>query len=192
MTNREPGVKPGDQKNNPEGAQEPEPPALPSARLWLVDGYNALHTRVFRAEPEEDEVGREAGAEAGGETRDDVSSWWRGSMRERLVTLAGGFPDPDAEIWIVFDGPRPADRTQRADRPCIHVEFAPSADEWIVKRVRSAPDPTRIAVVTRDRKVADRCRHRGAQVVWPLAFLEQCGTEPSAASDEASDGDGVV
>jgi uncharacterized protein YaiI (UPF0178 family) len=55
------------------------------------------------------------------------------------------------------------------------VVFAPSADDWILRELREASDPTAIVVVTADRQVADRARHRGARVVSPRAFLERCG-----------------
>jgi rRNA-processing protein FCF1 len=40
--------------------------------------------------------------------------------------------------------------------------------------VRSAQDPARIAVVTADKQLADRARHRGARVYSPRAFLDRC------------------
>ena len=52
--------------------------------------------------------------------------------------------------------------------------FAPSADDWLVAQVRASPAPDCLAVVTADRAVAGRARHRGAQVVSPRAFLARC------------------
>jgi rRNA-processing protein FCF1 len=52
--------------------------------------------------------------------------------------------------------------------------FAPSADDWLLARVREEDDPTRVVVVTADRKVAGRARQRGARVVSPRDFLERC------------------
>jgi predicted RNA-binding protein with PIN domain len=161
---------------------------LPAARLWLVDGYNVLNTRVFTGiledravesghpgNPEEQRGGKRIEAEPKGtEAAPRAPAWWSAEARERLVAVAGGFPDRDAEIWILFDGARPATESLRRERPSVHVEFATSADDWIVKRVRGAPDPGQIAVVTRVRQVALRVRHRGAHVVWPLQFLAHC------------------
>jgi predicted RNA-binding protein with PIN domain len=130
---------------------------LPSARLWLVDGYNALHCSPFLA---------------------NVSSgqkpFWSNTMRERLVTLARRFPDRDAEIWLVFDGSRPAEDPERGDRPRVRLEFSPSADDWIVKRVRGEPSPATLAVVSGDRQLTGRARHHGAAVVSPRLFIEHC------------------
>ena len=56
---------------------------------------------------------------------------------------------------------------------CLHVVFARSADDWLVKRVRAAGEP--VCVVTSDRQLADRARRRGAEVVSPRRFLARCG-----------------
>jgi len=53
----------------------------------------------------------------------------------------------------------------------------PSADEWLVARVKQVDESAEaraVAVVTGDRKVADRARHRGAEIVGPRALLERC------------------
>jgi hypothetical protein len=54
------------------------------------------------------------------------------------------------------------------------VVFAPSADEWLLRRLRSAPDPSRLGVVTGDRRLAIRSRRRGARVIMPREFLDRC------------------
>ncbi|MBW2724990.1 MAG: NYN domain-containing protein, partial [Deltaproteobacteria bacterium] len=95
-------------------------------------------------------------------------------MRERLVAFARRFPDPDAEIWLIFDGARPAENPERGERPKLRLQFAPSADDWIVARVREEPDPSRIAVVSGDRKLTGRTRHHGAAAVSPRLFLDHC------------------
>jgi hypothetical protein len=127
----------------------------PTPTLWLVDGFNVLHAGVLR--------GR------------DRAQWWTQPRREQLVALAERFDDEQAEVWIVFDGggPEPA-----ADAPAHRVRqiFAPSADDWLVAKVRASDAPACLAVVTADRAVADRVRHRGAQVVSPRRFLDRCKT----------------
>jgi len=127
------------------------PMACGEPTIWLVDGYNVLHAAVL-----------------GGRDR---SQWWTESRRRELLERVSGF-DVDAEIWIVFDGP---DDSGTADEPrgprCV---FAASADDWLVDRVRSAEDPSEIAVVTADRKVAGRARGRGARIVSPRDFLARC------------------
>ena len=129
------------------------PMACGEPTTWLVDGYNVLHAAVL-----------------GGKDR---SQWWTESRRRELLEWVSGF-DTDAEIWVVFDGP---DDPGGADEPhgprCV---FAVSADDWLVDRVRRAEDPSEIAVVTADRKVAGRARGRGARVVSPKEFLARCAT----------------
>jgi predicted RNA-binding protein with PIN domain len=133
---------------------DPAPPA-DEPRIWLVDGFNLMHAAVLR--------GR------------DRREWWRAEARERVLALVRRLDAaPDAEVVVVFDGQRPADEPEQPDaRP--QVVFAASADEWLIRAVRGAPDPGRIAVVTADRQLADRARHRGARVVGPRAFRERCG-----------------
>jgi hypothetical protein len=121
--------------------------------LWLVDGFNLLHAAVLRA----------------GDSRD---GWWKGENRARVLELARGFDDPAAEMVVVFDGAKPPEA--ESDDPWPRVVFAASADDWLLAAVREAPDPHRVAVVTADRRLADRLRDRGAQVVPPTAFAARC------------------
>jgi predicted RNA-binding protein with PIN domain len=139
----------------------PEEPA--TASIWLVDGFNVLHAGLLR--------GRDRGR------------WWQASERHRLVELARRFDDPEAQVWVVFDGPHPPEEPEEAEasgepgKQRVQVVFAPTADEWLLARLRAAPSPDRIVVVTRDRRLADRCRHRGARVASPREFLAHCGDE---------------
>jgi hypothetical protein len=124
-------------------------------RVWLVDGFNVLHAGVLR--------GR------------DRAQWWREDRRAALLERARRFRPArgGAEVCVVFDGSGPpAPGEVREGGP--GVVFAPSADEWLLERVRSDPDPARLAVVTSDRRLAERARRRGARVVSPLAFLARC------------------
>jgi predicted RNA-binding protein with PIN domain len=132
------------------------------APVWLVDGYNVLCTGLL-----------------GGHDRSD---WWSEARREELLALLarfdgldgfdglGGFDQADAEIWVVFDGAREPSDTGERSGP-VRVVFAPSADEWLVEQVRVHAE---VAVVTADRKLAGRARHRGARVVSPREFLRRC------------------
>ena len=120
--------------------------------VWLVDGFNVLHAGVLR--------GRERG------------QWWGEAGRSRLLELARSFDDPEAEVWIVFDGPRAAATTPSLPR--LRVVFAPSADEWLLRQLGSARDPSKLGVVTGDRRLAIRSRRRGAQVIMPREFLDRC------------------
>ena len=140
---------------------------LPRARVWLVDGYNVLHCAPFRKQT--------GGPDAPpGDPRTNQKPFWSGSMRERLVAVAGGFPDRDAEIWLVFDGSHAPETPVRGTEPRLIIEFAPSADDWIVRRVRDAEDTDEIAVVSGDRRLTGKTRHRGAAVVSPRHFLQHC------------------
>lgn len=133
----------------------PPPSELPRVSTWLVDGYNALHAVVLGGEPRE--------------------AWWRDDARRRLIDRIAGFEGDDATVWIVFDGRRPAGLDASAGTPSrIRIEFAPSADDWIVARTRRAEIPADLGVVTADRRVAGRCRHAGAVVVSPREFLAHC------------------
>jgi rRNA-processing protein FCF1 len=58
----------------------------------------------------------------------------------------------------------------------VQVVFAPSADDWLLREVRSAENPSRVVVVTADRSLGDRARHAGASVVSPRDFLARCDT----------------
>lgn len=120
--------------------------------VWLLDGFNVLHAGPL-----------------GGRDR---SEWWTAPRRDELLEIAARFDDRSAEVWVVFDGPREADTPEDARGP--HPVFAPSADAWLLERIRAADDPGRIAIVTADRKVADRARHRGARVYSPRDFLARC------------------
>jgi predicted RNA-binding protein with PIN domain len=134
------------------GAVAPEPKRSLQPSIWLVDGFNLLHAAVLRS----------------GDSRE---GWWKGPNRDRVVELARAFDDADAEVVIVFDG---------SEEPTVPVEggpkvvFAASADEWLLAAVRMAPEPGRVAVVTADRRLRDRLRDRGAQVVSPSAFAARC------------------
>jgi predicted RNA-binding protein with PIN domain len=128
-----------------EPADEAAAPAV-----WLVDGFNVLCAGVLR--------GRER------------SEFWNEASRQRLLERVARFDDADARVIVVFDGAQPPDAAPR-ERP--ETVFASSADDWIVARLREAKGE-RVAVVTADRQLAGRARHRGAEVVSPLRFLARC------------------
>lgn len=148
---------------SPYPARMAESDDAPTPRIWLVDGFNVLNTAVLS--------GR------------DRREWWSEARRAEVMELAGtlGRDATGAEVWVVFDGPRD-DGSDCSGDGAVRKVFAPSADEWLVKRVKSSRDPSQVAVVTADRKVADRSRHRGAQVVSPRAFLERCRGGESSTS----------
>ncbi len=163
------GPAPGAATPYPHPAMAPETSRPPT--VWLVDGFNVLHAGILR--------GR------------DRAEWWTAPRRRELLARAALFEDrpedrPEhrtdpadpataeaPEIWVVFDGS--GNHQDWPEAPAhLHQVFAPSADDWLVARVKAAPDPSRVVVVTRDRKVADRARHRGARVAGPAEFLARC------------------
>ena len=88
--------------------------------------------------------------------------------------LYPGMPAPEpapGSIWSVFDGKRPSPDSGDSNP---RIVFAPSADQWIVARVRKAENPQAFAVVSADHQVGGRCRHAGAQVVAPRDFIARC------------------
>ena len=120
---------------------------------WLVDGFNVLHVGILH--------GRERGR------------WWGAEARTQLLTRIAEF-EGGGELWVVFDGPEPEDPGATAPGATTRLVFAPSADEWLLAEVRAAENPGALALVTADRKLADRARHRGARGVPPRDFLARC------------------
>jgi len=155
-----PATYPGAPMPDPAAPSAPTPPAAdPEPALWLVDGFNVLHAGILR--------GRER------------AGWWRAEMQARVVRQAAELEPRDVEVWVVFDAARPdSERCQAPAEPTrVRVVHTPSADDWLVRRVRSDPEPGRLAVVTGDRQVVDRCRHAGGRVVAPRVFLTRCGLD---------------
>lgn len=126
--------------------QQPEP------ELWLVDGFNVVQVALL-----------------GGRERE---IWWGAERREELLDRAARLTEQGARVEVVFDGQRPAPDAEGAGPRQV---FADSADAWLLARVKQAADPTRLAVVTADRRLAGRVRHQGARVVSPSDFLRRCG-----------------
>jgi len=120
-------------------------------RVWLVDGYNVVCSGLL-----------------GGRER---SGWWQEEQRAELLERLEHFDDPGVEIWVVFDGNR-GDDTSAEGR--VRAVFTPSADAWLVEQVKVREAQAPVAVVTADRRVRDRARHLGAQVVTPRALLGRC------------------
>jgi hypothetical protein len=124
------------------------PAAAP--RVWLVDGYNVLNVGLLAGRARE--------------------GWWTGPFRRELLGRAAAFEEDAAEIWVVFDGTTPPDAGGVGR---VRSVFAPSADEWLLARIRER-DPAQLALVTADRRLAARARHHGVEVVAPAAFLARC------------------
>jgi len=149
----------------------PGDPAILMAPLYLVDGFNLLHAVVLR--------GRER------------KGWWQVEQQARVVRLAQGFRG--GEVWVVFDA-RGSERitgtgmggafTPGPHGQRVEVRFAPSADDYIVELCAELQGQRQVIVVSADRALVDRARHRGAARLSPWQFAEHCG--PTAAGDEGS------
>jgi len=121
-------------------------PDSPTPRLWLVDGYNAIGVGLLAGRSRE--------------------AWWTSDHRRELLARAAGFQGEADEIWVVFDGPRPAGGPQSGR---VREIFAADADAWLLEHAREGA-----ALVTADRRLAERAKRRGARVVSPGEFLERC------------------
>jgi YacP-like NYN domain len=141
---------------------DPDPARAPT--VWLVDGYNALHAGLLR-----------------GGARD--GAWWSGAGREALLERVRRFDGGAGAVWVVFDGP---DARELPDPGAPgggaqpRLVFAPSADDWLLRRARDAA-PGEVAIVTADRRLAARARARGATVVSPREFLARCAGDEAAS-----------
>lgn len=120
--------------------------------VWLVDGFNVVQVGLL-----------------GGQDR---SAWWTGERRALLLARVEALEPLEAPVWVVFDGGSPLREPDEGAR--ARVVFTPSADQWLVDRVRKAEDPHRLVVVTADRRLAARVRHHGARVESPGEFLTRC------------------
>lgn len=129
-------------------------PHADAPRVWLVDGFNVVQVGLLR--------GR------------DRERWWGEARRLELLERAARFEAARDEIWVVFDGSRSPTHASPSDR--VHPVYAPSADRWLVERVRDSANPAELTVVTADRRLAERVRRLGARVVSPGDFLRGCGS----------------
>ena len=132
---------------------DPQEIQAPTPRIWLIDGYNVLN------------VGLLAGRSREG--------WWRTPFREELLGRVARFEAADVEVWVVFDGAHPAVPESSDPPPRVRSVFAPSADDWLLRQLGERP-AGEVAVVTADRRLAERARRRGAAIVSPAAFLARC------------------
>lgn len=139
-------------------------------RVILVDGFNVLHAVLLGSERE---------------------GWWRREVRERLLERLGLWRESGDQIWVAFDGACPswsvwAEPVAQmlgvpAGGPLLHCVFVESADDWIVRRARRAPDPARTIVVSADRKVVGRARGAGCEIWTPWAFMARCPSRKGGA-----------
>ena len=158
-------------------------------RTILVDGFNVLHAVLLG--------------------KDRAKGWWQRVHRERLLERLCEWRGGPDQIWVAFDGTRPAEsiwaepvaivhsdmntgrspgQTAKKIAPTIHSVYVESADDWIVRRARKSSDPTNMIVVSADRQVAGRARSAGCEVLAPWTFMSGCGPAPGtfSASSPAS------
>jgi predicted RNA-binding protein with PIN domain len=128
------------------------------ARRWLVDGMNLIGSRPDR--------------------------WWNDPDRavRRLVEELGRYAAATGEdVTVVFDR-QPPDVAAGAHGATL-VAFASrrgrdAADDEIVRMVAEDPAPGTLTVVTSDRRLVERARRLGAQVVssgWFRRRVDQAG-----------------
>lgn len=150
---------------------------MAAGTLWLIDGYNVLRVSLS-----------ETGAA-------ESDRWWTAGRRQELIELAGGLAAPADEVCLVFDAQHLSQPREEpsgapagpASQPALRCVFAPSADDWIVAELRARADSfARRVVVSADRKLANRARDRGAEIVSTGSFVALCRPDAATAS-----GDGV-
>ena len=93
--------------------------------------------------------------------------WWRDldAAVVRLARCLAAWQAAEGErVTVVFDG-RPPDGPEEVDLGGLELVFAGrgrTADDEIVRRVGTDPDPGSLRVVTSDRPLAERVRAAGA------------------------------
>ncbi len=112
---------------------------------WLIDGYNVICCLKL-APPGQ--------------------PWFSPEARTVLLEFVERHSPSDRKVSVFFDGTQPSE--PHAAR--IDLIFAPSADDAIV--AMASPNTL---VVTRDRSLGDRARHRGATVTSPWKAWERGG-----------------
>lgn len=129
--------------------------------LYLIDGFNFLHAVVLKGK--------------------DRSGWWSPPQQRRVIdwVLASRAGELPLEAWIVFDrrGGAPGDSsvTEPPEGGGVRIFHAPDADEFIVARAAELAGSREVIVVSADRSLLDRAKHRGAQGLSPWGFARYAG-----------------
>jgi hypothetical protein len=125
--------------------------------LYLVDGFNFLHAVLL--------VGR------------DRPHWWRVENQQRVVDwcMASGVARDGGEIWVVFDQRDGREQAGSAGGTLVggngvQIHHAPDADDHIVARCGELCIERDVVVVSADRSLVDRAKHRGARASSPWSF----------------------
>jgi len=118
---------------------------------WIVDGMNVIGTRP--------------------------DGWWRDryAAMVHLVDLLERWSAADgADVTVVFEQPpRPPIRSSVVEVAHAAKPKPNSADDEIVRRVRAAPDPSAVRVVTSDGVLSQRVSAAGASVYPASAFRSE-------------------
>jgi predicted RNA-binding protein with PIN domain len=115
---------------------------------WLVDGMNVIGSRP--------------------------NGWWAdrpGAMEQLAQELSAYASSTGEGVTVVFDG-------EPFDLPAqVEVVFAPggrdAADDEIVRIVASLARPESVTVVSSDRRLAQRIKALGAEVLGARAFRDR-------------------
>jgi predicted RNA-binding protein with PIN domain len=85
-----------------------------------------------------------------------------------------------ASATLVFDGPAPTEGPRPGQSHRLKVEFSESrsADELILKQLAASKTPRDFTVVTSDKSLGDKARHRGATVERAHEFARRLARLP--------------
>jgi predicted RNA-binding protein with PIN domain len=118
---------------------------------WLIDGMNVIGTRP--------------------------DGWWRdrdGAMLKLVDLLERWAAAEGEDVTVVFERPpRPPIRSTVIDIAHAPRPKPDSADDEIVRRLKSDPQPAAVRVVTSDRWLADRAFAAGATVEGAESFRKR-------------------
>ena len=89
-----------------------------------------------------------------------------------------------AQATIVFDGPAPAGGQGGRQGHRIRIQFSESrsADEVILKILGDSKAPSDFTVVTSDKSLGDKARHRGATVERAHEFSRRLAPRPKSSA----------
>jgi predicted RNA-binding protein with PIN domain len=100
--------------------------------------------------------------------------------REATAHLVGRFcRSQGAQACLVFDGPAPAGGRASLHRVKVEFSGARSADELILKHLDGSKTPKDYIVVTSDKSLGDKARHRGATLEKAHEFARRLSRMPS-------------
>ena len=136
--------------------------------LYLIDGFNFLHAIVLK--------GR------------DRARWWSPENQRAVRDWVAFRPIPGVRTWIVFDQREPvlpnerapSERAPNGDAPLgeLEVRHAPDADAYILACCEALRSACEIVVVSADRSLVDRAKHRGARALSPWEFARYAAAGP--------------